>query len=171
MISVTKLINLLDKPALLGWANKIGLEGIRLKDYQSKVKKDGNDRHNEVENYLKNGVEFDGCDKLKNTLEGFDVIGCEIDTNNGFILGRIDIVLKKDNKIYVCDLKRNKYIYLSTKLQLSTYKHIYNGDYICYINSEDLELKVINIDTNKYFDIMKRLYQVYMLITELKERL
>lgn len=171
MVSVTKLISILDKPALLGWANKIGLQGIRLKDYQSKSKKGGNIRHKEVEDYLNHGIEFKGFEKLKETLKSYKVLGSEVDVNNGFILGRIDIVLEKNKKKYVCDLKSSKYIYISTKLQLSAYKHLLKADYICFINTEDLELKTIDIDTSKYFEIIKRLYQIHKLITSLNEKL
>lgn len=171
MVSVTKLISILDKPALVGWANKIGLKGINIKDYQSKSKTDGNNIHKQVEDFLNHGIEFKGCEKLKKSLNNYNVLGCEVDVNNGYILGRIDIVLEKDGKKYVCDLKSNKYIYISTKLQLSAYKHLLNADYICFINTEDLELRIIDIDTSKYFEIIKRLYQINKLITSLNEKL
>lgn len=171
MVSVTKLIALLDKPALLGWANKIGLQGIDLKDYQSKSKKDGNEGHNKLERFFKYGEDFEGSDLLKKELIGFTVLGCEIDIDNGFINGRMDLALKKDNEIYICDFKSNKRIYLGTKLQLSTYKHIYNGHKICFINLDNFKIVEIDIKTEYYFEIVKRLYQVYGLLKLLNERL
>ena len=38
--SVTELVKLLDVPALMNWANRIGLEGISLKDYRNKESKE-----------------------------------------------------------------------------------------------------------------------------------
>lgn len=171
MVSVTKLIDLLDKPALLGWANKLGLKGVSLNDYSKNVKLDGTNKHNDIEEYLKNGVYFDGCEKLEYNLSEYEVLGIEETIDNGKIIGRIDIVLKKNGLIYVCDFKRNKRIYLKTKLQLSTYKEMLNADKICFINTESFEVEEIKIDTSKYYEIVKRLYQIYILINDLKERI
>lgn len=173
MISVTKIIDILNKPALLHWANKIGLDGINLKDYQYNSKNKGNVSHKVLEDYFKKGVKFNGCEVLENELKDYEFLGCEVDTNNGFILGRIDLIMrhKKNNEIWVFDFKSNKNIYLNTKLQLSAYKHIYGADKIGFINTEELKIVEINIDTNKYFEIIKRLYQVKTILIDLKERL
>lgn len=171
MVSVTKLIDLLDKPALLGWANKLGLKGVSLNDYSKNVKLEGTNKHNDIEEYLKNGVYFEGCEKLKYNLSEYEILGIEETIDNGKIIGRIDIVLKKNGLIYICDFKRNKRIYLKTKLQLSAYKEMLNADKICFINTESFEVKEIKIDTSKYYEIVKRLYQIYILINDLKERI
>jgi hypothetical protein len=171
MVSVTKLIDILNKPALINWANKLGLTGVSLKDYQIKSKNKGINKHNEVEEYFKSGKLFNGSDKLISNLKGYEVIGCEVNIDNGYICGRVDIILKKDDEIYICDFKSTNSIYLSTKLQLSTYKHIYNADKIAFINLDNFEIKEINIDTNKYYELVKRLYQINNIITQLNERL
>lgn len=171
MISVTNLIDILNKPFLVQWANNLGIKGIKLKDYYKETQKEGNENHNNVENYIKYGNEFPECEKLSKSLEGYEVIGTEIDITNGCINGRIDLVLQKDGFKYIVDFKRNKSIYLSTKLQLSTYKHIYGADYIAYINSGDLQIKIIEIDTEKYFNIIKKLYQIHLTLKEINERL
>lgn len=54
--SVTKLIELLDKPALLRWANKIGLEGTHIDAYRAKEKESGLTIHEQVENFTKFGI-------------------------------------------------------------------------------------------------------------------
>ena len=61
MVSVSKLIEVLNKPALLHWSNKIGLQGISLKDYRKKSTSKGTSKHNQIENYLLNGVIFEEC--------------------------------------------------------------------------------------------------------------
>lgn len=171
MIAVTKLINLLDKPALKYWANKQGLKGIDINKYEKKVQKDGNNRHEQIEEYINNGTLFDGYEFFNEAIKGFEIIGCEVDLDNGYICGRTDLILSMNNKVYVVDFKRNKNIYLSTKLQLSTYKHILNADYIAYMNLDDFKLKVIDIDTQKYYNIVQRLYQIYICLIELNEKL
>lgn len=173
MISVTKLINLLNKPSLLKWANKIGLEGIDINKYQAKSKEKGNISHKDLEDYFKNGTMFENYQVLEKELGEFDFIGCEVDTNNGFILGRIDLIMKnkKTNEVWLFDFKSNKNIYLNTKLQLSAYKHIYKADKIGFINTEELKVVEIDIETNYYFEIIKRLYQIKVLLNDLNERL
>ena len=54
MVAITKLIDLLDKPALVGWANKLGLKGLSLNEYSCRVKSEGTNKHNDIELYLKN---------------------------------------------------------------------------------------------------------------------
>jgi len=46
--SVSKLVKILDKPALVGWANKIGLEGVNLKAYRTKAMADGSNIHAQI---------------------------------------------------------------------------------------------------------------------------
>lgn len=171
MISVTKLINLLDKPALKYWANKQGLKGIDINKYEKEVQTDGTNRHDQIEEYIKNGTLFDGYEFFNESIKDFEIIGCEVDLDNGYICGRADLILSRNNKVYVIDFKRNKNIYLSTKLQLSAYKHIIEADYIAYMNLDDFKIKVIDIDTTKYYKIIKHLYSVKVALIELRERL
>ena len=171
MIAVTTLIQLLDKPALKYWANKQGLKGIDINKYEKKVQVDGNNRHDQIEQYLKNGVLFDGWEFFQESIKDFEVIGCEVDLDNGYINGRADLVLSKVNKVIVVDFKRNKNIYLSTKLQLSAYKHIIGADHIAYMNLDDYKLVNIDIDTEKYYHIIKNLYNIKMDLISLNERL
>ena len=160
MIAVTKLIDLLDKPALVYWSNKLGLKGISISDYYKETSAKGTKKHNEVEEFLLNGVLFDGYKEFQKSILGYEVIGVEKEVKNDFLIGRIDLILKKDNLIYIVDLKRNKKIYLKTKLQLSCYKHIYKAHKICYMNFDSYKLIELNIDTNKYYEIVKRLWQI-----------
>jgi hypothetical protein len=171
MVSVTKLIDLLNKPALLGWANKIGLKGINLKDYRKEVTSDGTNRHNQIEEFFKEGTVFDGVELLIKNIELYEVLGCEVVVKNDFLSGRIDLVLKKDELVYVCDFKRGKGIYLNTKLQLSAYKHMINADKICYINLDSFDLIEIKIETEYYYKIIKHLYVIYDTLQTLNERL
>ena len=171
MIAVTKLIGLLDKPGLVYWANKIGLNGVSLKEHRLKSTNDGTDKHNKVEKYLTDGILFDGYHKLKKQLVGFDVIGCEVEIKNEYLIGRADLILEKESKKYIIDFKSSKDIYLSTKLQLSTYKHLYKADIIAVMDLEDFNITILNIDTNKYYEIIKRLYQVNELLEYLREKL
>jgi hypothetical protein len=46
--SVTDICKILDKPALLKWSNKLGLEGIDLNYYQNSVLNRGIKKHKEI---------------------------------------------------------------------------------------------------------------------------
>lgn len=171
MISVTKLIDILNKPALLYWANNLGLSGVNIREYYEEKSNQGNKSHNEIELYLKNGIKFDGCERLDYALKGFDVLGIEEYVSNGYICGRVDLILQKDGLKYILDFKRNKKVYLNTKLQLCCYAKIYGADKIAYINSEDFKIKPININIDGYFEIIRSLYKINLTLNKLKETL
>jgi hypothetical protein len=171
MYSVTKLISLLDKPFIPKWANNLGLNGISLDKYMKEKSKQGDNKHEEVQNYLLNGIEFDGFEKVKYIKDTFEVVGCEVDINNGFIKGRVDLILKHLDDIYIVDFKSNDRIYLSTKLQLSAYSEIIGTNRIFYMNFTNYELIELNIDVDKYYEIIKRLYQIQKSLDNLNERL
>lgn len=171
MIAVTKLVDLLDKPFLVYWANKIGLEGTSLKEYRLNSQNKGTNKHKEIELYFKEKKHFTESHNLEKLLKGFNIIGSEFYLNNGFIHGVADLVCETDGVKIVIDFKSTDTIYLSQKLQLSTYKEILNADKIAIINFKTWELKYIDIDTKYYFEIIKRLYQVNELLNKLNERL
>lgn len=74
--TVTELINLLDKPFLLKWANKIGLEGISLDDYRKQSKGDGTNVHRQIENDFKGKLPFEN-DKFKSFKSKYEVLEVE----------------------------------------------------------------------------------------------
>lgn len=171
MVAVTKLIDLLNKPALVYWSNKIGLSGVSLKDYRIDSSNKGTSKHDEVENYIKNGVLFKDYIKLDKVLKDYVVIGCEVEIKTNNLIGRADLILEKENKKYIIDFKSSNNIYLSTKLQLSTYKNMFNADYIGVIDLNNFKLTLLDINTDKYYEIIKRLFQINELLNFLKERL
>ncbi len=171
MVAVTKLISLLDKPALVYWANKIGLKGESLCDNRKKTTSKGTKKHELVECFIKKGELFDGVDLFLECIKEFEVLSCEENVGNGFLVGRIDLLLKKNGLKYVVDMKSSSKIYLSTKLQLSAYKHMINADMIAVIDLNNFKMTTLNIDTVKYYEIIKRLYQINELLKTLKEKL
>jgi len=169
MESVTSLLQILNKPALLNWANKIGLQGTSLREYRSKLQSDGTNTHKQIENYLKTKQPFEYSDKLDLILTDFEVIGIEKDINNGYICGRIDLIISKNNKTFICDFKSSDNIYLEQKIQLSTYKEMYGADYIAIINFTDWKLNILDIKTDEYYKIIKHLYSIKQLADKLNE--
>jgi len=81
------------------------------------------------------------------------------------------MLLEKEGKKIVVDFKSNNKIYLQQKLQLSTYKEMLLYDEIAIINFDKWQLEFININTKQYFEIVKNLYKINSLLTQLNEKL
>lgn len=171
MIAITKLLDLLNKKGLIYWANKIGLEGTTLAEYRKQSTKKGISKHSEVENYLQNQTPFKESDLLDKCLNKYEIIAIEDKISNGFISGKIDLIIEKDNQTTIVDFKSNNNIYLEHKIQLSTYKELYQADHIAVIDFNKWELIILDIDTKQYYAIIKSLYQIYKLLQNLDERI
>jgi hypothetical protein len=132
--TVSQLISLLDKPNLLKWANKIGLEGVKLEDYRKQSTGDGDNVHKQIENDLKHGIPFDNPQfqafRNRYTVEQIEpVIECE------HYRGRADVVMKRDNLLYLFDFKNANSIYFEQKLQLVAYKRVLKVDKVGIVNT------------------------------------
>lgn len=169
--SVTKLIELLDKPALLKWANKIGLQGIALDDYRSEKKESGTDYHLAVENFLKFGILTDD-DLLNSKMQKFfsdkEVLGVEVGIENEHFQGRYDVKFKYKDFIFVGDFKSNqKGVYFENKLQLSAYT-MCEPAHACIIRMPDFLIHPVTLD-ERYQKILINLSNIYRLKSELNE--
>lgn len=167
--SVTKLIELLDKPALVKWANKIGLEGIRIDDYRSKYKDSGSSKHEHVEQYLKYKIlpEDEG---FKNQIIKFfsdkEVISIEESFECEKYVGRFDIKLRWKGFVFICDFKSNSSVYFETKLQLAAYKKACSCDHVAVIHLDGFILRPVDI-YNEHYRIIDSLADIF----EYKSRL
>lgn len=171
MIAVTQVIDLLNKPALLKWANKIGLEGYNLTEYRNSVKKDGTNRHQQLEQYFKEGEVFEGCEILEQTLQGYEVIGVEQQVEGFGMIGRVDLILRKGEDIIIVDFKSGLRAYLNTKLQLSAYAYMYGASKVAFMNTNTLQLQQLRINVESYFKIVQNLVEVKIALTNLNETL
>jgi hypothetical protein len=170
--SVTELIKLLDKPALLKWANKIGLEGIKLEDYSKKVMQQGTSIHKQIELYIKYKIPFEN----KFHQESFDmyfkdkeILSYESIIETEWFKGRLDLKILFKGKTYVCDFKLNqKFVYFENKLQLAAYRFAENADGVGIISIPDFTfLPVIIKDFTPYEEILKSLSNIYTLKKQL----
>lgn len=145
--SVTNLLSLLDKPALLKWANKIGLEGIHIDDYRSKAKDSGTSIHEAVENYLKFKILPDDealAGRIKNFFADKEILEVEKSIETEWFIGRYDVKLKWKDFVFICDLKSNSKVYLETKLQLSAYKMADECDHVAVIHLPDFLIQPVS---------------------------
>ncbi len=172
--TVTQLLKLLDKPPLMKWANKIGLEGIKLEDYYEIAKAKGNDYHDQVENAIKHG-EVITDKKLRDNFEAFfsDVIPLESekDVSCEHWRGRYDIKFERGGETYLCDFKSNaKRVYLENKLQLVAYSEIEQVDRLGIISLPDFKFYPVDIvDRKPYTGILKALSHIHKCRTEVDE--
>jgi len=112
--SVSKLVKILDKPALVGWANKIGLEGVNLKAYRTKAMADGTNIHAQIHAFISDKKPFDDL-KTQNNFKKFmsnkKILGTEENVEISFFVGRYDIKLGINGKTWMCDFKKSDGIY------------------------------------------------------------
>lgn len=170
--SVTELISLLDKPALVKWANKMGLQGVNTEEYSKKTMAVGTSYHNQIEKFIKNGECFESRliqDDFINFFNGAEILSCEENIETDYFIGRVDIRYKKDGLLYVCDFKLNKKkLYLENKLQLVAYRMATGADKLGIIAIPSFKLIPVDItDYNPYEQILINLSNIYRLKGEI----
>jgi hypothetical protein len=162
--SITELIKLLDKPALLNWANKQGLKGIDIS--LSKSKQEGASIHRQIERYIKDSTPFDDMnnqimfDKLFSDKE---ITHNEYNIETDYFTGRIDLCYIKDGMVYLSDFKLNRdRVYFEDYLQLSAYSMAIDCNRFSIISVPNFkEIPVTINDIEKYINIIKSLSDIY----------
>tara|TARA_R110000823_G_scaffold225280_1_gene353098 strand:- start:38 stop:571 length:534 start_codon:yes stop_codon:yes gene_type:complete len=170
--TVTKLLSLLDKPALLKWANRIGLEGVKLEDYYKKSKAKGNSYHDQVEQMIKLNKEIEDPimrEKFHVFFDGSNIMESEKNVTGEHWRGRYDVKFSRHGIVYLCDFKSNaKRVYLENKLQLVAYSEIESVDEIGIISLPDFTFHHVKIKNRKpYVGILKALSHIYQCKNEL----
>ena len=164
--SVTKLIDMLDKPGLLKWANRIGLQGINIDDYRSDSKNSGSNIHSVVESFTKYGL-LSNDEGLNQKMQKFfsdkEILEMEKDIETDFFIGRFDIKLKWHGFIFICDYKSNSNVYFETKLQLAAYKMGTECDHLGIIHLPEFFLRPVDLDLGLYSQLLINLSSVYRL--------
>lgn len=170
--SVTSLCDLLNKPALIPWANKMGLNGIEIKSHTKQKLLNGTKKHNEIEYFLINGESLDDPDKeqkIINLFKGIKIESIEQTFENEFYKGRVDILFYKNGLKYVGDFKSKfKKPYLEHYLQLIAYKKQFNADRICIIDLSRYEIFELELSNELiYISILENLINIYNLKKQL----
>ena len=164
--SVTQLIQLLDKPALLNWANKQGLKGIDINEKRKEWKSYGSSLHNQIYDFIINGnkmIKESDQNNLNRFLKDIEIISVECKVENEYFTGVYDIMYKKNNKIYLADYKSNaKKIYFEHKLQIAAYSMCVEADSFALISIPDFTEMTFNLnDRDNYIEIIKSLSNIY----------
>jgi hypothetical protein len=152
--TVTQLIGLLDKPALMKWANRIGLEGVSLDDYRKKSFQEGTGVHKKIENDLKHGIVFDN-ENFQAFKSKYEVVSVEPVIECEFYKGRADVLLKRDGVLYLFDFKNSTAIYFEQRLQLMAYKRVLNPDKIGIVNTDSFTENIIELTEDQQKQYIK----------------
>lgn len=164
--SVTELISLLDKPGLMKWANKIGLEGTKLSSYRTSVQNHGTSKHAVIENFTSNG-ELSGDEVIDSLMVKFfsdkEIIDTEKSIETEYFTGRYDVKLKWNGYVFICDYKRSPRVYLENKLQLAAYKMAEPCDQLAVIHTKEFTIEPITIDMDLYSEFIITLSKLYEL--------
>lgn len=169
---VTGLIDLLNKPALLKWANRLGLDGQDIDEYKSKIFKHGINKHKEVEDYFMGGIlpeDPSRQEMIMSAFDGIDVIGMEESFEAEKYIGRVDIRFTKGGSKYIGDFKSKfKRAYMEHYLQLIAYKMHFGADKICIIDLRDFKIHELDLkDELIYQSIIENLINIYNLKQQL----
>jgi hypothetical protein len=164
---VTTVLSILAKPALVPWANKLGLQGIKVSDYVDNLADVGTLAHRIIEAYLKNEeVDFSDYTPNQRTMaensskkffdwekqNDFKVIKSELQlvSEKNFFGGTCDIYASLNGKKTLIDIKTSKNCYAEHFTQCAGYKILLeeNGYPV-----EDAKILRIGREESEGFDI------------------
>ena len=169
--TVTELLKLLDKPALIKWANKLGLDGKSLDDFYAEKRAEGTSLHKQVQQYIQSNIRMKDAAQ-QSSLDKFlltrRVLGVEKPIETEWFVGRYDIAFKIDEQVYVGDFKSSDKVYFENKLQLAAYQMVFPGAKICVIHIPLFTVDIIREDLTKYQEIIKLLSRIYTLKGEIE---
>ncbi len=138
---VTTVLGVSAKPYLIPWANKLGLDGINLAEYNKEISNIGSLTHAYIEGFLKHEEVDDSSmsgsikegakvcfDKFKkwHELHDIEVLATELSLSGERYGGTIDAILRIDGSEFIVDWKTSKDIYEEYWVQLSAYLHLLN---------------------------------------------
>jgi len=172
--TVTQLINLLDKPNLVKWANNLGLTGVSLSEYRQSKKGQGTNMHHQIQECILNAVPIEDAELsagYNKFFEDKEILSCEENVETEYFVGRLDCRFKHNDNYYVADFKSGSGIYLNTKLQLTAYKMAYPNHQIGIIKIPNFYYKAIDIEFEKYKKILITLSNLYNHIQDAGEKL
>lgn len=192
----TTVTGLLNKPQLIVWANRLGLQGIDSTKYRDKAADIGTCAHLMVQCYIANEkpdlsqFSQDTIDQAENALISFFewekshkiepvLLEKGMVSDNYLFGGTVDCVANLDGKLWLIDFKTGSGIYDEMGMQLAAYRklliehgYVIEGCRILRIGrSEDegFEDRIFdNRQLEKQWEIFNHLLQVYHLKQEIK---
>lgn len=170
--SVTQLIDLLAKPALIEWANRQGLQGIDINEKRKRSLAKGTSLHQQIDDYSNGRGKFEReLDQwsFDTFIAGKTIIATERNIETEWFVGRYDAKIKVGSDEYIVDYKsgfKGK-IYLEYKLQLVAYA-MAEGAKIAIVPIPQFHLIPVEIENMKpYEDTLITLSKLWYLKKEI----
>jgi len=172
--SVTQLLDLLAKPALIGWANKLGLQGIDIKEKRKASLAKGSSLHDQIERFCLGTGDFEDAnnrDRFVEMMLGKNVFLVEQEIETEWFCGRYDAMLcDESGECWVVDYKsgfKGK-VYLENKLQLVAYTMACPA-HMALISIPQFQFVPVCIpDRKPYEQMLMRLSEIYYLKKEIE---
>lgn len=160
------MIKILDKPALLKWANKQGLLGIDISIDKDRFLRAGSSIHNQIEQYHINKTPFHNPEveeNYKRFTSGKLILDIETEIETEWFTGRYDMRYQYGSTKYLIDYKNNsKGVYFENKLQLVAYGMAVDCDRFAVVSTPMFITHHIVIEDRKpYEEIIKALSIIY----------
>jgi len=169
--SVTDLVDLLAKPALITWANKQGLLGINVGSLRKQTKAAGTSMHAQIED----GAFDDPLHAANFTrfAQDKEFLATEKAIETEWFTGRYDVLLGYRGARWLCDYKKSRRhrLYFEHKLQLVAYGMAEPADRFAVIATPDFAFLELDIDVDQRAKIEKViicLSQIYSLRMEIE---
>lgn len=166
--SVTQLIGMLDKPALLRWANRQGLQGIDIEKERARTKAAGGSLHEQIERReFADPLHAFNFDRF---LRDKEILGREGRIETEWFVGRWDTKFSFRQATYVADYKSSRGVYFETKLQLVAYGMVEPCDRFAVVCIPDFEVIEVSLgaDRQKFEDILIGLSKIWTLRQEIE---
>jgi hypothetical protein len=172
--SVTQLLDLLAKPALIGWANKQGLAGIDIEISRKKTLEAGTSIHSQIENYCKGEGDFiNDIDRTRfcDFKRDKKLVCVEKEIETEWFIGRYDVKFEHNGKHVIVDYKsgfKGK-VYLENKLQLIAYTMAEPAEMAIVSAPQFFYHPVVIADRAPYENLLKNLSNIYFLKKEIEK--
>lgn len=130
--SVTELLSFIDSEGLIGWANRIGRQGLDNREVANKAAEFGTMVHESIEKYLKgkettNNVCLDAFKEWWtgiNSCHRIRILGQEKSLICEYFAGTYDLLITIDDKPYLIDFKTSNHVGYKYFMQLAAYRYL-----------------------------------------------
>ena len=167
--SVTQLLDLLAKPALITWANEQGLKGVNIKTARQSALKSGTSMHAQIE--AKDFADPEVRQNYERFMSDKELIDSEQEIETEWFTGRYDARIKWRGLTYLVDYKksRRQRVYFEYKLQLAAYSMGVQADRFAMVATPAFIPVEVNLseDMPKYREVLIALSKIYQLRQEL----
>lgn len=161
--SVTQLLDMLAKPALITWANEQGLAGVNIKTMRDKAKRAGTSMHSQIER--KDFTDPKHAENFARFMSDKELIDQEQSIETEWFVGRYDSRIKWRGLTYLIDYKKSRRhrVYFEHRLQLAAYGMGVSADRFAIVATPDFVPVEVSLERHRkeYESIMISLSNIW----------